>query len=978
MTTLTPTERAVREVRHAAYELNATDQQQAVRMLNEALKLQPGHADLLADLAALHLQAGRHRQCIQAAAEALVANPQHDDSAFALALSCEAVGETARALALYRELAEGERAERFAASQPELVAMCRAKIAQLAAAPAAPVAAGPVERATTASPAPAPVPAPLPAAVAAPAAPGAPSGRIYAPLLVRPDGLGTLLDETEGIEALSLDCFDTILWRHVEQPVDVFFDLQTRPAFVAAGIDARMRHRGESHARQLQFVRAGRTEVSIEQIYLGAKPGLSREMLAWLAEDELAAEMKACHAHPGAVRLLRAARARGLPVTVVSDTYFDAARLRRLLAHALPADAMAAIGRIIVSSEHGFSKEQGLFRLAQLNEHPNSPALLHVGDNKKADFEAPRALGMSATHLMQEDADGHQRRRMGTMAISLLDPAVRTARPLHTPYRVVQATHAQKAASAPAKIGRAALGPLMHAFATWIEREADELAATHPRVKLVFLMRDAHLPLQAYQAIGGRHPACALRISRFGAYAASFQGQEQVDHYLAHFGSGLPLAMIARQLLLSPQRAQALVDEAEASSNPRQTFMRGVRQAHVLAEIVAASTAYRERLHRYLRAEAGLEPGDTLMLVDLGYAGTIQRVLAPVMRHHWQVQATGRYLLAVGTVDADFKGLLDERWLDDRALRLMQTYIGLLETLCSTSEPSTVDYDDEGRPLHEDGGVEDDQSRLVEPIQRECVGFVRDAQAYFDATRQSPPIEALRDDAFACLSRMTFFPTPVELDHLAGFSLEINLGSNAACALFDVEAGLDGLRKHGLFYALQARGADRMVVPAELRAAGMDQSITLLAHGRYALPMNQHDWSTRREPLLALVTREGSSVNAEIDALPTHDGYFAAIVPMVAGVQAVGLAFGRDHQWIQLHSVHIVPLGKKHYAPVDVLAQLVGGGVKDHGHGLLEFEAPDSLLMLDSPALEEGTRAGLRVVFRPIGRRAPTPAAATA
>ena len=55
-------------------------------MLREALKLQPGHADLLGDLAVLHLQAGRHSQCIQAAREAQVADPTHDESAYALGM----------------------------------------------------------------------------------------------------------------------------------------------------------------------------------------------------------------------------------------------------------------------------------------------------------------------------------------------------------------------------------------------------------------------------------------------------------------------------------------------------------------------------------------------------------------------------------------------------------------------------------------------------------------------------------------------------------------------------------------------------------------------------------------------------------------------------------------------------------------------------------------------------------------------------
>jgi len=966
MNTMTPTERAVREVRQAAFELNATDQKQAVRMLKEALKLQPGHADLLGDLAALHLQAGRHRQCIQAAGEALAANPLHDDSAFAMALALDAVGETARARELFVELTEGSRAERFAA-QPELVELCRAKLNQYGPAPAAPAAPAAASLPAPAAAAPAPMPTLAPE-LPLPAAPAERSDTVYAPLLARPDTLGQLLQETEGVQVLTLDCFDTILWRHTELPTDVFFDMARRPAFRAAGIDATMRQRGEQFARQLQFVRTGRTEVGLEQIYQASRPGLSREMLAWLAEDELAAEMQACHALPGAVRLLREARARAIPVTIVSDTYFDAAQLRRLLEHTLPADAFAAIGEVLVSSEHGMCKKQGLFKLAQLNRHGNSPAALHVGDNKDADFKAPRALGISATHLLHEGDLGMQRRRLSSAVMTLLDPTVRATRPLYAPYRPVHATHGHRNKSPEAAIGHDALGPVMHAFAAWLDQEAASISATRGRVKFVFLMRDAHLPLLTYRAIGGRTEACAAHISRFSAYAASFRSQEQVDQYLAHFGRGLSLPMLARQLLLSPERTRQLLDQAAGSANPLQTFLAGVRQGHVLAEIQAASATFRQNLRRYLERETGMSPGDTLVFVDLGYAGTIQRVLSPVLQE-WQVETLGRYLLATGSVDDSFRGLLDRSWLDERALKLVQVYIGLLETLCTADGASVAGYDAEGRVLLEEAAAQDAQSASVEPIQAESLRFAREAQAYFQATRQAPAAEQLRDEALGSLGRLLFFPNAAELAHLESFQLEINLGSGIARKLFDLEAGLDGLRRHGLFYLRSADSSGgRMALPAELRCAGLELSTTLLSTVRYGLPMHHDDWATRQEPLLAVIQRADRTMNAEIVATPTHDGFFRALVPMPQDEAGVGLAFGRDYEWIQLHSADIVPLQAEQDA-VDVRGELLMGGVVEHAGGLLQFEASDSLLMLPADYRPVAGKAALNLVFRPIARR---------
>ena len=43
------------------------------------------------------------------------------------------------------------------------------------------------------------------------------------------------------IKVLSLDCFDTLLWRKTVSPSDVFQDLQSRPAFKEIGYNSFLR-----------------------------------------------------------------------------------------------------------------------------------------------------------------------------------------------------------------------------------------------------------------------------------------------------------------------------------------------------------------------------------------------------------------------------------------------------------------------------------------------------------------------------------------------------------------------------------------------------------------------------------------------------------------------------------------------------------------------------------------------------------------
>src|SRR3546814_20242341 len=90
---------------------------------------------------------------------------------------------------------------------------------------------------------------------------------------------------------------------------------------------------------------------------------------------------------------MRAARANGLGIIIVSDTYLSEPQLRRLIGETAGEEALGLIDRIICSSEHGLSKGEGLFKpvLKALGFAP--AAIPHVGDNIQAYQVAPQHLG---------------------------------------------------------------------------------------------------------------------------------------------------------------------------------------------------------------------------------------------------------------------------------------------------------------------------------------------------------------------------------------------------------------------------------------------------------------------------------------------------------------------------------------------------------------------------------------------------------
>ena len=85
----------------------------------------------------------------------------------------------------------------------------------------------------------------------------------------------------------------------------------------------------------------------------------------------------------------------------------------------------------------------------------------------------------------------------------------------------------------------------------------------------------------------------------------------------------------------------------------------------------------------YVRREVQPEPGDTVMLVDLGYNATVQNRMEPILREAFGVHVAGRYLLLNEDFPSglDKRGLLDQRHYDTAALASLCENIAVVEQL---------------------------------------------------------------------------------------------------------------------------------------------------------------------------------------------------------------------------------------------------------------------------------------------------------
>jgi hypothetical protein len=668
---------------------------------------------------------------------------------------------------------------------------------------------------------------------------------------------------------------------------------------------------------------------------------------------------------------MKAAKARGLQIIIVSDTYLSEPQLRELIARAAGEDVAALIDRIFVSSAFGLAKAEGLFKpvLSALNVGPE--AIFHVGDNKVADQDAPTLLGVHSVHLRQFHEACAQRLRLEASAAAMIDHRVRGTAPAYAPHRPALSLHGSD--DPVTALGHDVLGPVMHAFAGWVEAERKALAEKLGKpVKLLFLMRDGHLPLQVYRALYGEAEGKPIELSRYTARRASFTDAATVRRYLADEGRTGRTDVLTNQLGFSKDEGAKLC-RGQLGFNAQERFNQEVQKPQLMRAITDRSKKYADKVMRHLKA-AGVNRGDAVMFVDLGYAGTVQSMIEPVLRDRYGITVAGRYLLLRDTEvsGSDKKGLLDPRNYDLAAIHALCMPVAVVEQLCTVAQGSVVDYKPDGSPIRKQAEQKGLQNAVRDQVQAACVAYASHAEDGVVRPAGSDNVDCRRSTAAAVLARLLFMPTAAEVAVLEAFDHDVNLGSDDMVKLVDPQLAGEGLRRRGLFYVNQS---SRMFLPGELRRHGLPQQLAMFAASRHQFDLRPADFYGDGLELTGFVADATSQTLLPIEAQATHDGYYHATIPVGAGRFAVGLQLGAVAEWLQIEEAAFHSAAGLH-DPVAaavtpaIPAQIMCEGMEEVSPGFYRC-GEQALLLVPPPGGLIIEQMVLSLVFRPVVRRAP-------
>lgn len=195
------------------------------------------------------------------------------------------------------------------------------------------------------------------------------------------------ISEAINYDVISFDIFDTLIFRPVSIPTDMFHLMA-----VNLGISnfSDLRANAESEARMNHYNRVGNTEVNLYEIWdeLEKKIGIS-------AEDgmqiEQSMELDLCYANPFMKQVWDALIKCGKSIVITSDMYLP----KKCIEAILQKNGYSGYKKLYLSNEYQKSKADGTLYSELLSNFPGK-SILHIGDNVRSDYEMAQNAGVEA------------------------------------------------------------------------------------------------------------------------------------------------------------------------------------------------------------------------------------------------------------------------------------------------------------------------------------------------------------------------------------------------------------------------------------------------------------------------------------------------------------------------------------------------------------------------------------------------------
>lgn len=476
----------------------------------------------------------------------------------------------------------------------------------------------------------------------------------------------------------SLDIFDTIVVRDVYKPTDLFYfvgkALQKSGVLKINPLDFQ---NFRIEAERLARIKSIHEEITLDEIYnvLSTILNLDKNLAEILKEKEIQLEKESI------VPILENLEKISEKTILVSDTYFD----KRTIIEFLRNIGVTTYKEIYVSSEHRKTKHSGrLYEIISRKYHIEE----HIGDNKRADFEVPRRMGISAKLYEKSQPSRYERaiyhnEKLPYELRCILAGTMKAAR-LSKYYKNehLQTIH---------EVSTNVIGPFLFFYVYWVLKKASELGLE----RLYFLAREGQILKSIADILienfNTRVETRYLYVSRKALYLPSLKDNKDINEMLGYLKISTKFSNLREGL----KELGFLEENHHYSINDLKN------------QVLKASEQKRAILLEYLKQE-GFAENLKIGIVDIGWQGRLQLCLSKILDY-------GGLYNPVSGIAGFYLGLLSKRvpiYKSDKRLCFfsdedmhsvlsgrMTRYVALYEIFMAATHGLTIGYKRDGEKI---------------------------------------------------------------------------------------------------------------------------------------------------------------------------------------------------------------------------------------------------------------------------------------
>ena len=563
---------------------------------------------------------------------------------------------------------------------------------------------------------------------------------------------------------ISIDVFDTALFRVVPKPADVFEIVGVRlridndrddVSFRERRVQAELRARVKNSRRDIE-------EVTLDEIYDELKQALPQLDVARSMACELDVERAACVVNPDVLRLYRSVIASGVKLVFTSDTYFPQTFVSELLRQA----GYDADHRCFTSSTYRATKEKGsLFAIIAREMGVEPKAITHLGDNWQADFVSARRRGVKGYWYRPRTRRLHDR-----SSETLAERTITRIAEVRVDDQLGTGDSIQ------ARTGYDIAGPIFVGLFDWLVTDIKRA----PVDLVLFCARDGLFMRDLYERVRAQRELPPSQYFEVSRRSLAFPSITELDvvalNVITANNSPLPVSeffarigLDVNQYLEAYQRvglSATTIIKDDFSRKQLEDVFRSIEPA-----IVERAASERELLTAYLQ-QCGILDAKRIAIFDIGWGGTLQRAVANVLGSLGEPRSLVGYYLSTDEriLRLDAKAGPASGWFANAAepssrQRPISAAYWLLETIFSALHGTTLGYrrDGDGKivPVRHVFDSEASDARATARIQRAAVDFtVIWERLWGDA---APAINA--EMAFRRFERFAMTPSLEEAQH---------------------------------------------------------------------------------------------------------------------------------------------------------------------------------------------------------------------